>query len=138
MKELEVRLEERGIRPTAIRLLVFKEMINMEQAFSLMDLEIKLETIDKSTISRTINLFHESNLLHSIDDGSGSIKYSLCPRHCKCMGNASHVHFSCRICHKTVCLKSVSIPCLQLPEGFKYEGANFVLKGVCAHCAGKE
>ena len=43
-------LEQRGIKPTAIRMLVLKAMIETEQAVSLLDLENKLDTVDKSTI----------------------------------------------------------------------------------------
>lgn len=50
-------LEQRGIKPTAIRMLVLKAMIETEQAVSLLDLENKLDTVDKSTIFRTITLF---------------------------------------------------------------------------------
>ena len=42
-------LEQRGIKPTAIRMLVLKAMIETEQAVSLLDLENKLDTVDKST-----------------------------------------------------------------------------------------
>jgi Fe2+ or Zn2+ uptake regulation protein len=43
-------------KPTAIRMLVLKVMIETEQAVSLLDLENKLDTVDKSTIFRTITL----------------------------------------------------------------------------------
>ena len=51
------KLVRRGIKPTAIRLLVIKEMMQAERAVSLLDLETLLDTVDKSTISRTIALF---------------------------------------------------------------------------------
>ena len=38
-------------------MLVLKAMIETEQAVSLLDLENKLDTVDKSTIFRTITLF---------------------------------------------------------------------------------
>ena len=38
-------LEQRGIKPTAIRMLVLKAMIDAEQAVSLLDLENKLEYV---------------------------------------------------------------------------------------------
>ena len=56
--ELEHKLVDRGIKPTAVRLLIFKAMLEYPQAFSLSDLETALETVDKSTVSRTITLFH--------------------------------------------------------------------------------
>jgi Fur family transcriptional regulator, ferric uptake regulator len=136
-EELELRLKERDIRPTAVRLLVLKEILAMEehQAFSLMDLEARLDTIDKSTIYRTLMLFHENLLIHSIDDGTGSIKYSICKRGCDCSVMASHVHFSCTNCNKTYCLENIAIPKVTLPGGFEYESANFVFKGLCPDCS---
>ena len=55
-------LEQRGIKPTAIRMLVLKAMMETEQAVSLLDLENKLDTVDKSTIFRTITLFVSHHL----------------------------------------------------------------------------
>lgn len=62
-------LNKRKIKPTAIRLLVLKAMMEFERAFSLLDLENYLDTVDKSTVSRTINLFLDHHLIHCIDDG---------------------------------------------------------------------
>ena len=129
------RLEERGIKPTAVRLLIFRKMLEQRQAFSLTSLEDTLDTIDKSTLSRTITLFHNKLLIHSIDDGSGSIKYSVCSSDCFCSLNDLHVHFYCRECKKTFCLESISIPTVQLPPDFLLESVNFVLKGICKDCA---
>lgn len=135
MNEYEKRLEDRGIRVTAVRLLIFKAMLAHPQAFSLADMEEKLDTVDKSTLSRTIHLFHEKLLIHSIDDGSGSIKYSVCNSHCMCSLNDLHVHFFCNNCRKTYCLESIHIPSVKLPEGFLLDNVNFVLKGLCNHCS---
>jgi len=136
MEEYEQRLIARNIRPTAVRLLIFKAMVCFPQAFSMSDLEEVLDTVDKSTLFRTITLFHEKLLIHSIDVGSGSIKYSVCSDNCMCAINDLHVHFYCNQCHKTYCLESISIPQVSLPEQFLLESVNFVLKGLCNHCSG--
>lgn len=136
MKELERKLLERDVKPTAVRLLIFKAMVDYPQAFSLSDLELVLETIDKSTISRTITMFHDHLVIHSIDDGSGSMKYSVCNDNCQCTLNELHVHFNCTRCQKTYCLESISIPPVQLPEKFLLENINFVMKGLCNQCSG--
>jgi Fur family ferric uptake transcriptional regulator len=133
--DLVKRLEARGIKPTAIRLLVLKAMVEHPQAFSLLDMESLLDTVDKSTLFRTISLFHKKLLIHSIDDGSGSIKYSVCNSHCTCSLNDLHVHFYCTQCKKTFCLEKLSVPEVQLPDGFLPQSVNFVLKGRCRHCA---
>lgn len=135
MKELEEKLVARGIKPTAIRLLIFRTMLSFRQAFSLSDMEIVLETVDKSTLFRTITLFHKQLLIHSIDDGSGSIKYSVCHEHCMCEIGDLHVHFYCTYCHKTFCIENISIPTVRLPEKFILESANFVIKGLCDQCS---
>ena len=135
MKQLERKLLDRDVKPTAVRLLIFKAMVDYPQAYSLSDLESVLETVDKSTISRTITLFHNHLVIHSIDDGSGSMKYSVCNDDCQCELNELHVHFNCTHCHKTYCLESISIPPVQLPEKFLLENINFVMKGLCDQCS---
>jgi Fur family ferric uptake transcriptional regulator len=129
------RLEARGIKPTAIRLLVFRAMLGHRQAFSLPELEESLGTVDRSTLFRTITLFHEKLLIHSIDDGSGSMKYSVCHSNCTCSLSDLHVHFSCTKCKKTFCMENIPIPEVQLPPGFLLENINFVLKGLCRNCS---
>ena len=51
------KLERRDIKPTAIRLLILKNMLEVGRAVSLLDLETLLDTVDKSTISRTCLLY---------------------------------------------------------------------------------
>ena len=51
------KLAQRNIKPTAMRLLILRAMMQFDRAFSLLDLETYLDTVDKSTLSRTINLF---------------------------------------------------------------------------------
>lgn len=135
MNRYEKTLELREIKPTAIRLLVLKAMMEFDRAFSLADLEEILDTVDKSTIFRTINLFHEHHLIHSIDVGSGSIKYSVCRPDCMCSLKDLHVHFYCTTCHKTFCMENLSIPNVQLPPKFLLNSVNFVLKGLCDSCS---
>ena len=121
------KLEQREIKPTAIRLLILKTMMQHKEAFSLLDLENDLDTVDKSTIYRTI----------TIDDGSGSLKYAVCSNDCNCEVDDLHTHFYCEKCHRTFCLKSIHIPMVTLPQGFTVNSVNYVLKGLCADCANR-
>ena len=110
------KLVLRDIRPTAIRVLVLRTLLEMKQAMSVSDLGAQLDTVDKSTIFRTLTLFlsHDS---------------------CQCAVEEQHMHFCCECCHKTFCVKSIHIPSVQLPPGFIQTGANYVIKGLCAACA---
>ena len=128
-------LEKAGIRVTAVRLLIWREIRNsFTGAFSLSDLEDALPTVDKSTLFRTLTLLSESHLLHDIDDGSGSHKFCVC-HHDDTLHCTGHVHLTCRVCHRTFCLTDVRIPQVGLPEGFIPEEAEYIIKGVCPDCA---
>ena len=72
------KLVLRDIRPTAIRVLVLRTLLEMKQAMSVSDLEAQLDTVDKSTIFRTLTLFLSHHLIHGVDDGSGTLKYAVC------------------------------------------------------------
>ena len=50
-------LAKRDIQPTAIRILVLRTMMQAGRSVSLLDLETMLDTVDKSTIFRTLTLF---------------------------------------------------------------------------------
>ena len=97
-------LEETGIRPTSTRLLIYEAIAGTKDTFSLGSLEAQLQSIDKSVIFRTLTLFHEHRLIHSVDDGSGSLKYCLCHNHGHCTNEEEHCHFYCECCGKTYCL----------------------------------
>lgn len=140
MSDAELRLQRRNIRPTSGRLLVYRALERAISSLSLSDLEADLGTVDKSTIFRALNTFLEHHLVHTIDDGTGQIKYALCTEDCHCGEDKHtdldhrHTHFYCETCHRTYCLHEVAVPIPSLPESFHLHSANYVLKGICPHC----
>lgn len=131
-------MNEKGIKPTAIRLLVLKTIEESTHPLSLLDLENRLETVDRSSIFRAITLFLDRHLLHAIDDGSGSLKYELCKSRHDCTPEDQHIHFHCEACKQTFCLESLHTPLPRLPEGFRLHSINYVLKGLCPTCAARQ
>lgn len=132
------KLNFRHIKPTAIRLLVLRAMLNAGQTVSLLDVENLLDnTVDKSSISRAIALFLDHHLVHSVDDGSGSLKYGVCEDSCTCSVADQHTHFYCEKCHRTFCLEDEHVPVVKIPKGFTVDSVNYVLKGLCPECAAK-
>jgi len=134
MKENETKLENRNIKPTAMRELVLKVLSEQATAISLADLEQTFEKADKVTLYRTLKTFEENKLIHSIDDGTGSIKYALCRETCQCHPEDLHVHFFCIRCKQTFCLNDIPIPSVNLPVHFTLETINMVVKGICVNC----
>ncbi len=131
-------LEKAGVKPTSIRILVYKAIENMEDTFSLGDLEDELTSVDKSSLFRTLTILNQHNLIHSVDDGSGSLKYCVCHNHGECTEEEEHCHFYCEICKKTYCLEEDLIPYIKLPEGFAAHSVNYIVKGICSNCSKKK
>jgi len=133
-EELDKKLQGRNIKPTAMRELVLEVLTDQVSAISLSELEGKFSRADKSTLYRTLKTFEENKLIHSIDDGSGSVKYALCHESCDCDPEDLHVHFLCTKCEQTYCLNDISIPDINLPSSFSLESVNMVVKGICSYC----
>jgi len=134
MENIEDKLLKRNIKPTAMRKLVLIVLMEQKVAISLSDLENKFDKVDKVTLYRTLKTFEENKLIHSIDDGTGSLKYALCKETCQCHPEELHVHFLCTICNQTYCLNEISVPLIHLPVNFSLESVNMVVKGICANC----
>lgn len=126
-------LSTHHIQATAMRLLVMSAIIDNDGPVSLNELETALETVDKSTISRALNLFSAKGALREINDGNGSRRYCIC-KDAEGHSSGSHVHFTCIKCHRTVCIESVQVPSIELPEGYKISEQSYLIKGICPDC----
>lgn len=136
MEKIVQLLESKGIRPTAMRLMTYKRLAELEVAISLGDLEKDFKVSERSTLFRTIKTFEEKGIVHQIEDGIGVIKYALCEENCECeVGNDLHLHFHCNNCNETVCLTEHKIPHISLPDGYITEDINLVVKGICEKCS---
>ena len=131
MREIEETLESKGIRPTAMRILIYKYMVEKEIALALTDIENAFIKSDRTTLYRTLKTFEENGIVHQIDDGTGTAKYAICEEHCNCeLEQDLHLHFHCNSCDETVCLTEHKIPHINLPEGYKAKDVNLVVKGI--------
>jgi len=133
-KELDIKLQSKNIKPTAMRQLVLEVLTEQTAAISLPELENVFHNADKSTLYRTLKTFEEKKLIHSINDGSGAVKYALCQEKCDCHPQDLHVHFVCSKCQKTFCLNEIPVPTINLPKDFTLESVNMVVKGICTNC----
>lgn len=132
------RLEERGVKPTPNRIIVLREIISEGRPVCLVDLESKLDTLDRSSIFRVLTLLAEADILHAIEDGSGSMKYELCQGSHGHSTADMHCHFHCTECGATFCLEEIKVPDLALPEGFTARSVNHLIKGLCPDCSKKQ
>ena len=135
--EAEDFLAKRGVRPTANRILVLRELVRATPPVSLADLEALLGyQMDRASIFRVLELFAERDVVHAIEDGSRSQKYELCHSENHHTIADQHVHFYCERCQRTYCFEEVSVPPVDVPAGFRPHAVNYMLKGICPRCAG--
>jgi Fur family ferric uptake transcriptional regulator len=134
-KDIEARLKNKHINPTAMRLLVLDFLMKQNAAISLNDLEKGMGPSDRITLYRTLKTFEEKGLVHSIEDGSGATKYAICEEDCDGESHHDlHVHFFCNTCRETFCLPHTQIPEVALPDRFVRQEMNLIIKGICDQC----
>ena len=136
MQTIEELLESKGVRITAMRLLISKFLAGKKVAVTLSDIENAFAKVDRTTLYRTLKTFEEKAIVHQIDDGTGITKYAMCEEGCNCeMEQDLHLHFHCNNCGETVCLTEHKIPQIKVPDGFVSENVNLVVKGICDKCS---
>lgn len=134
MKISEEFLKNNGVKPSPVRLLVINTIADSDSPLSALDIEIRLATVDHSSISRSLNTLLDADLIHAIHDGSGAVKYECCPEPEHHGASHTHVHFRCRKCGRTECLPKIPVPRVTLPSGYEPEDANYILTGLCPRC----
>nr|WP_314697008.1 transcriptional repressor [uncultured Prevotella sp.] len=134
-KQIELLLRTHDIRVTANRILIARTLSGMDNPTSIKELGAKLQTIDKSSIFRTLMLFKQQHLVHQIEDGRDVMRYELCMSHHENEDDDMHVHFFCEHCQQTVCLHEIPVPQVELPEGYAQSSVNYMVKGICPRCS---
>ncbi|WP_288095175.1 transcriptional repressor [Hydrotalea sp.] len=93
------------------------------------------DQFDRVTIYRTLQIFVEKGLIHTIPSPDNSILYALCKDDCsEGHHHDNHIHFICDKCGTTYCLDHITSPVITLPKGFQTNQTDVLIKGLCAHC----
>jgi Fur family ferric uptake transcriptional regulator len=110
----------------------------LEQAGALAhgDIEKKAgEKFDRVTVYRTLQVFVDKGIIHTIPTADNSIRYALCKDDCsEGHHHDHHIHFVCDVCGNTYCLDDVVTPDIKLPKGYSAGHVEVVVEGVCKNC----
>ena len=110
--------------------------LNSEGALAHADIEKNAgEKFDRVTVYRTLQVFVDKGIIHTIPTPDNSIKYALCKDECsEGHHHDHHIHFQCKECGNTYCLDEVITPDIKLPKGYMPEQIEVVISGVCKNC----
>ncbi|MDR2038488.1 MAG: transcriptional repressor [Bacteroidales bacterium] len=125
-------LRSKGLKKTAQRIMLIN--ILQKKAVTLTEDDIKQEMgdlYDRITFYRTVQTLLEADLIHRINVDNKTVKYALneTSPHTK-----DHSHFFCKKCRSVTCLKDVPAITYHLPDGFKGEECEIIIKGICGNC----
>ena len=134
--DLSQQIREKGLKATPSRLNVMEVLGASRQAFAHADLELVFGDMDRVTLYRVLHDFEEAGLVHKIVDMDGVTRFALCAHSCPGAHHTDeHVHFNCNTCHKMYCLEQIPLPKFKVPAGFKAQGQNIIVYGLCNSCS---
>ena len=91
----------------------------------------EVPSLGQATVYRAIKRLEEAGDLERVTGTDGRARYELAGDH--------HHHFQCRECDRVYdvpgCVRSPASLGTRLPKGFRLEGHEIWLSGVCAACA---
>ena len=138
-------LQEHQLRITQGRCDVIRFFLQSSYALSAKDLENQLPQYDRVTLYRTLHTFIEKGILHLIPHDGGLAYFGLsepvrqqlsasAPDACCEPYYQDHIHFTCTACGRTECLPDHMVPEVVLPQGYRIEEVDLLVKGHCQSC----
>lgn len=130
-------LKKNKLSVTASREKILNLFFGQEGALAHGDIEKRAgEKFDRVTIYRTLQVFVEKGIIHTIPTADNSVRYALCKDDCEeGHHHDHHIHFVCTRCHNTYCLDDVVTPAIKLPKGYAATQIEVVVEGICKNCS---
>jgi Fur family ferric uptake transcriptional regulator len=127
-------LREAGLRPTAQRLAVLRELEREPNGATAQELHVRLRRrglgIGLATVYRTLQALTEHGTIDSLQH-RGEASYRLC-------GHAHHHHLTCTSCQRVVELEGCSLEDwlarVSREQGFALTSHQVELAGLCSTC----
>ena len=129
-------LKSNQLSITDSRKKILSMFLNSDGALAHADIEKNAgEKFDRVTIYRTLQVFVDKGIIHTIPTPDNSIKYALCKDDCaEGHHHDHHVHFQCKQCGNTYCLDDVTTPEVKLPKGYAADQIEVIISGICKNC----
>lgn len=137
LADLQTRIREAGLRSTAARIAVLRELIDARTPISHAELAEKLVPLgfDKATVYRNLMDLSEVGMVSRTELGDHVWRFEL--RRDGGGHNNDHPHFLCTDCGMVTCLSEVSVNLAAMLGGKQSTGmtvTEVLLKGRCGTC----
>lgn len=135
-KRIDNLLKSNGLSITGARKRILELFHQSRGALAHAAIETAIQDkFDRVTVYRTLQVFLEKGILHTIPTSDNTIQYALCKDECKeGHHHDNHIHFVCKICGNTSCLSETYIPEVKLPQGFSAHEYQMIVNGYCKDC----
>lgn len=128
------RVRQTGDRVTSARVRVLAALVKRGEALSHHELEEMLaaEAVDRVTLYRVLDWLVAQGLAHRISGADRAWRFTTADRR-----HDMHAHFHCSHCGKVLCLEDVKTGRMPtaVPRGFRAEGMEVTVRGICASCS---
>ncbi|MGL5042116.1 MAG: Fur family transcriptional regulator [Culicoidibacterales bacterium] len=135
MKELEIILRQKGIRPSYLRIKVleyFFKYHNHPSVWMLYDgLQDKIPTLSKTSVYNTLNLFIQHKIIESVGVLDNEQRYDL-------FRSQAHAHFHCDQCLEISDINlDIDYEIGKVFEQYEVTHQSLQFRGICPRCLQK-
>lgn len=136
-RNIQEILKSNRLSVTAGREKILRLFLEQNGALAHGDIEKKMgSNFDRVTIYRTLQVFTEKGIIHTIPSADNAVRYAFCKDNCEeGHHHDHHIHFMCSRCKKTYCLDDVVTPDIRLPKGYNAAQIEVVATGICKNCS---
>ena len=130
----ETLIRNTHARVTTSRVKVLDFLLGQTESLTHHDIQQRLAAdsgIDSVTLYRVLDWLTENQLVHRIGGADQVWRFSAGGGH----QSHEHAHFQCTKCATLTCFTEVKLPAaLALPEGFRSQEVDYLIKGLCPRC----
>lgn len=131
MKAVDI-LNKHKLKRTSCREGIIEVVMSAGSALSESEIRDRLVgNYDRTTFYRSFKTLEQCNIIHKIVVDNQIIKYELDN---SITSKKEHAHFYCNNCKTIQCLDGIEITMPVLPDGYKIQELELILKGECTQC----
>jgi Fur family transcriptional regulator, ferric uptake regulator len=132
MKQITKILHENDLVRTGCRQEIVQAILNSPTPLSEEEIKVSISgNFDRTTFYRTFKILMAKGVIHKIVIDNTLVKYAITEKQNK---TKQHAHFYCLNCGRVFCVPKVNWEYTGLPESFKAEQAELLIKGYCTKC----